>query len=293
MSDYNSSSLQPPTPAPVDDSPLIYAVALVVGGFALQWVNLKSLRSCSNIIGPLYLISLLAVLVTCYIDSLWAQLSPQESPTATNGVTVFYYLCDMVTSFGLDALYIIRLLACTRMYKYHKLFRLLFLFPTVYVIGDCLVLAQIFNPSAFPLSQAILDAPFTCVLYLGNSISHVATIFVLLHDLGNFKDPVKKRNLKIVAAIAVLNQAGLIVTGFTALISNNYSNAVAYLLWTADFIIFHLVNEHIKTFLLSVNLSVAPHRSKSNPRETPADGNGRVSVNLGDDQSPKEETINC
>lgn len=243
-------------------SSLVAGFSLVLGGFALSYVDLHSICHCKSVTAPVFFVALVAVLILSYIRVIWLPfIVVTGNETAANAVSVIYYLCDMITSFGLDSLYIIRLVACTQMYKYHKLIYVLFIFPTVYVLGDAVSLALHFHPEAFPFTEAKMVSSISCVLVVGNTISHIATIVILLRDLGKFKDPLEKRNLKIVAAVAIVVQVGLVISGFFSLYDDFvYSAVVWYFLWTGDFIIFSLVNKHIKTFLQSTNTSVPDSR---------------------------------
>lgn len=192
-----SDSTAPPNLA-TTYTPIIYVFALIICGYALSWVRLQHLTH-KNIVGPLYLAVIVALMYICFVQAVrWPYLS-QLSPGGLEAVVIIYLLCDMVSIAGLNILYILRLLACTRMYKFHNFWCLLFIFPALYAVGDILGLAQVLDPNAFPFSQAELGSAVGFLIVTGNVVAQLSTITILLRGLGNLKDPREKRNLKILA----------------------------------------------------------------------------------------------
>ena len=148
-------------------------------------------------------------------------------------------------------------------------------------MNDLLALINMFNNNIVPVSQVGFGV-FNMFLVVGSLISHLSTVVILLKNAGNLKDEEDRRNLQIVATLAVVNQTLYFIFCVVSLWELYISAAVLWVFWAFDHVIFIQVNRHIKKFLISNNHSDSSesgnfhHRSSkvgshpSSPREMEA-----------------------
>jgi len=259
-----------------DYSPIIYGVCLIIGGVAMSYVSPKDIVS-KQPIHALFFVSIVCTMSYCYIYIMLSIFGATASPGYLKAFNTIANLSDAITGVCLETCYILRLVACARMFKRRKLIYLLFIFPGVYVITDALAIANYYLETPVNIIQSQWGM-FNFMLMIGDIISHVATVTILLRNAGNLKDPREKRDLEIVAAAALSNQALFLIFCCISFGEITYSTALIYFSWTMDHIVFCLVNRHIRLFLSSRGYSDgnSSHASKSIEMDSKISSGGAI-----------------
>ena len=247
-----------------DYSPIIYGFSLVLGGLAMSYVSPQDIRS-KHPFHALFFVSIICTMIFCYIYIMLA-LYGDSSPVCVKIFSTIADIADATTGLCLEACYIVRLYACARMCKNRRLIYLLFIFPVIYVFTDVISIANYYLEHPIAIDQAQYGM-FCFVLMIGDIISHVLTVTILLKNAGTLKDPKEKRDLEIVATLALINQACFLVFCCTSFVETTYSTALIYFSWTLDHIVFCLVNRHIRLFLSSRGYSDGSSAYASKPVE--------------------------
>lgn len=252
----------------IDYSPIIYALSMIVGGIAMSYASPKDI--VRRTVPCLYFISIFCSLVFCYIYVMLSLFG--TDPAIVRGFNTVADVADFITAWGLEACYILRLLACLRMYRHKNLVYLLFIFPAVYTLTDIISISNYFLKTPITVSQAQYGM-FCFFLMIGDIISHITTVYILLTNASNLKEARQKRNLEIVAATAVLNQVCFLSFCCLSFYETTYSTALIYFSWILDHIIFSLVNRHIRLFLNSRGYSDSGSSHRVSEMESKASAN--------------------
>ena len=244
-----------------DYSSIIWTSALVLAGLAMSRVQPGFMRG--KTIPCLYLTSITCTTTYLFLASIGPQVAPGGS--ASVAFSTVQAIADATTGVCLETCYILRLTACLRLYKRRNIVYLLFLFPLSYIFTDILAIAELYT-TKLVVSQ-VSFAMFNLTLMVGGIISHVATIVILLKNAGNLKDDQERKGLKRVAVLAITNQIFFLSFCLLSFVEVTYSVALIYLSWTMDHIVFSLVNEHIRSFLLSSNRETSDSGGNSSKQE--------------------------
>lgn len=245
----------------IDFSPIIFASTLVVGGFAFSFTRFPELRK-GNIIACLYLISIVSTITFNFLSIMLFIFGPLD-PRVPLVITTIQAFPDGITALALETCYILRLFACVRLVKFRKAVYLLFIFPVGYTVADMLTITENFSVTPPQLTQAWWGM-FNFMFMVGCIISHISTIVILIRNMGNLKDPLEKRNLIIIGAAQVINQAFFLAFCCLSFVDVVYSTALIYFSWAIDHIIFSLVNDHIRSFITSSGSLEQPNSSSVN-----------------------------